>query len=73
MMNRVGTYLNFSRSTEDAFSFYRSVFHTEFSASMARLNDTPPHWMFSCANKARPTLSGKKSVALAVAPKGDGS
>jgi PhnB protein len=41
-MNRVSTYLNFPRSTEDAFSFYRSVFKTEFSAPIARFKDVPP-------------------------------
>ena len=30
-MARVSTYLNFERSTEDAFNFYRSVFGTQFS------------------------------------------
>ena len=42
-MARVSTYLNFPRSTEDAFSFYRSVFGTEFSAPIARFKDIPPH------------------------------
>jgi len=31
-MARVRTYLNFPRSTEQAFLFYTSVFNTEFSA-----------------------------------------
>ena len=30
-MARVSTYLNFARSTEEAFLFYKSVFKTEFS------------------------------------------
>jgi PhnB protein len=29
-MARVSTYLNFSRNTEEAFNFYRSVFGGEF-------------------------------------------
>jgi PhnB protein len=40
-MSRVSTYLNFPRSTEAAFSFYRSVFQTEFSAPIARFKDIP--------------------------------
>lgn len=41
-MARVSTYLNFARSTEDAFMFYKSVFGTEFSAPIARFKDIPP-------------------------------
>jgi PhnB protein len=41
-MARVSTYLNFPRSTEDAFRFYRSVFGTEFTAPIARYKDIPP-------------------------------
>jgi len=41
-MARVSTYLNFPRSTEEAFLFYKSVFRTEFSAPMARFKDMPP-------------------------------
>ena len=41
-MARVSTYLNFPRSTEAAFQFYRSVFQTEFSAPIARFKDIPP-------------------------------
>jgi PhnB protein len=41
-MARVSTYLNFARSTEDAFNFYRSVFGTEFSGPMMRFGDIPP-------------------------------
>ncbi len=40
-MARVSTYLNFPRSTEDAFLFYKSVFRTEFSAPIARFCDIP--------------------------------
>lgn len=42
-MARVSTYLNFPRSTEDAFLFYKSVFKTEWSAPIARFKDIPPH------------------------------
>ncbi len=41
-MARVSTYLNFSRSTEEAFLFYKSVFRTEFSVPIARFRDMPP-------------------------------
>jgi PhnB protein len=40
-MARVSTYLNFPRSTEQAFLFYRSVFGTQFSAPIARFGDVP--------------------------------
>jgi PhnB protein len=39
-MARVSTYLNFARSTEQAFNFYRSVFGTEFSGPIMRFGDT---------------------------------
>ncbi len=42
-MARVSTYLNFARTTEEAFQFYKSVFGTEFSAPIARFKDAPPH------------------------------
>jgi PhnB protein len=41
-MARVSTYLNFPRSTEQAFQFYKSVFHGEFSVPIARFRDIPP-------------------------------
>ena len=40
-MARVSTYLNFARSTEEAFDFYRSVFGTEFSGAIMRFGDVP--------------------------------
>ncbi len=40
-MARVSTYLNFTRSTEEAFNFYKSVFGTEFVRPMARMGDVP--------------------------------
>lgn len=40
-MARVSTYLNFPRTTEEAFLFYKSVFGTEFSAPIARFQDIP--------------------------------
>jgi PhnB protein len=47
-MARTSTYLNFARSTEEAFLFYKSVFGTEFSCEIARYGgmtcgpDQPP-------------------------------
>lgn len=40
-MARVSTYLNFARSTEEAFNFYRSVFGTEFGGPIMRFGDIP--------------------------------
>ena len=40
-MARVSTYLNFPRSTEEAFLFYKSVFGTEFAGPVARFGDMP--------------------------------
>src|SRR5215204_59416 len=36
------TYLNFDRTTEDAFNFYKGVFGTEFTGPIARMGDVPP-------------------------------
>ena len=41
-MSRVSTYLNFPRSTEQAFDFYRSVFGGEFAGPIHRFADIPP-------------------------------
>lgn len=42
-MAKVGTYLNFSRNTEEVFNFYKSVFGGEFSrGGIARFSDIPP-------------------------------
>jgi PhnB protein len=41
-MAQVSTYLNFTRNTEEAFTFYKSVFGGEFSrGGIARLGDFP--------------------------------
>ena len=40
-MARVSTYLNFPRSTEAAFNFYRAVFGTAFSNPIMRFGDIP--------------------------------
>jgi PhnB protein len=41
-MARVSTYLNFPRTTEEAFTFYKSVFKTEFLGQVYRYKDLPP-------------------------------
>ena len=41
-MARVSTYLNFSRNTEEAFNFYKSVFGTKFEGKINRMGDVPP-------------------------------
>lgn len=41
-MARVSTYLNFARSTEEAFLFYKSAFKTEFAGPLMRFKDGPP-------------------------------
>ena len=40
-MARVSTYLNFPRSTEEAFEFYRSVFGGTFTGPIHRFADIP--------------------------------
>jgi PhnB protein len=42
-MSRTSTYLNFSRNTEEAFNFYKSIFGGEFSGGgIARFSIVPP-------------------------------
>lgn len=41
-MAKVSTYLNFTRNTEEAFNFYKSVFGTEFIGGINRFSDVPP-------------------------------
>ncbi len=40
-MSRVTIYLNFPRNTEEAFTFYKSVFGNEFNGRIARLGEVP--------------------------------
>jgi PhnB protein len=40
-VSRVSTYLNFMGTTEEAFSFYSSVFGTEITGEIARMGDMP--------------------------------
>ena len=42
-MARTSTYLNFTRNTEEAFNFYKSIFGGEFGRNgIARFKDIPP-------------------------------
>ncbi|MFA5971327.1 MAG: VOC family protein [Lentimicrobiaceae bacterium] len=41
-MAKVSTYLNFPNQTEEAFTFYKSVFGGEFIGGIARFSDIPP-------------------------------
>lgn len=42
-MASVSTYLNFPGNTEQVFTFYRSVFGTEFEGPIHRMGEAPPH------------------------------
>ncbi len=41
-MAKVSTYLNFPGNTEEAFTYYQSVFQTDFCAPIARFGSAPP-------------------------------
>ncbi|QOI97530.1 MAG: VOC family protein [Flammeovirgaceae bacterium] len=41
-MATVSTYLNFPRQTEEAFTFYKSVFGNDFDGGISRFSDIPP-------------------------------
>lgn len=66
-MAHVSIYLNFMGNTEEAFTYYKKVFKTEFSAPFARMKDIPaqpgmPELAAADKNKimhvALPTLGG---------------
>lgn len=66
-MAKVSIYLNFQGNTEEAFTFYKSVFKTEYSAPIIRMGDIPapegmPQLSDDDKNKvmhvALPTLNG---------------
>jgi PhnB protein len=42
-MSRVTTYLNFNRTTEEAFGFYKTAFQTDFIGPVVRFGDGPPN------------------------------
>lgn len=41
-MSKVSIYLNFNRTTEEAFMFYKSVLGGEFQGGISRMGDVPP-------------------------------
>lgn len=60
-MASVSTYLNFTRTTEQAFAFYKAVFKTEYARPIARYRDMP-------ANAGCPPVSeADKDLILHVA------
>ncbi|OGZ43219.1 MAG: glyoxalase [Candidatus Ryanbacteria bacterium RIFCSPHIGHO2_02_FULL_45_17b] len=60
-MARVSTYLNFPRSTEEAFTFYKSVFGTEFEGGIHRMSEVPPQ------DGAPPMAEADKNLVMHVA------
>jgi PhnB protein len=59
-MARVSTYLNFPRTTETAFEFYKSVFKTEFTHPITRFSDGP-------ACDGQPLVDADKNLVMHVA------
>ncbi|HWL15051.1 MAG TPA: VOC family protein [Opitutus sp.] len=59
-MARVSTYLIFAGTTEAAFSFYKSVFQTEYVTPIVRFDSAPP-------NPAAPLQEADKQMVLHVA------
>lgn len=41
-MAKVSTYLNFNGNAEEVFTFYKSIFGTEFEGQIMRFGDMPP-------------------------------
>lgn len=60
-MARVSTYLNFSRNTEEAFNFYKSVFGGEFIGGISRFGEIPP------ADDMPPLAEGDKNLVMHIA------
>ncbi len=60
-MAKTSTYLNFTRNTEEAFLFYRSVFGGEFDGGLHRMGEVP-------LEKGQPELSEEdKNLVMHVA------
>ena len=60
-MARVSTYLNFPRSTEQAFNFYQSVFGGDFIGGIHRFSEVP------AAPGQPPTAEADKNLVMHVA------
>lgn len=62
-MARTSTYLNFPRSTEEAFNFYKSIFGGEFTrGGIARFGDIP------AIDGAPPIADADKNLVMHVEP-----
>lgn len=60
-MATVSTYLNFTRNTEEAFNFYKSVFGTDFiNGGIMRFRDIPP------SEDSPPVHEGDKNLVMHV-------
>jgi len=60
-MATVSTYLNFTRNTEEAFNFYKSVFGTDFiNGGIMRFKDIPP------SEDTPPVHEGDKNLVMHV-------
>ena len=60
-MARVSTYLNFTRSTEEAFLFYQAAFKTEFDGPVVRMGDGP-----GCSEQPLPEADKKLILHIAL-------
>ncbi len=60
-MARVSTYLNFPRSTEQAFTFYKSVFGGDFAGGIHRFSEVP------ATPGQPPTAEADKNLVMHVA------
>ena len=60
-MSTVSIYLNFNRTTEEAFNFYKSVFGTEFMGNIARMGDVESQ------DGATPLAEADKNLVMHVA------
>ena len=60
-MASVSTYLNFANTTEEAFTFHKSVFGGEFAGPIARFGDIPPQ------EGSPPIADADKDVVMHVA------
>jgi PhnB protein len=60
-MAKVSTYLNFPRTTEQAFAFYKSVFKTEYAGPIMRFGSNP------ACNTDQPMREEDKNLVMHVA------
>jgi len=60
-MSEVSTCLNFSRNTEEAFNYYKSVFGGEFTGGISRFRDVPPQ------EKMLPLADEDKNLVMHIA------